>query len=232
MEERFGSLGNAWHAGLTELRTAGLDDKTAQLVSTRKLAIDPDAELQRLVDAGIRAVTWHDDGFPKRLEEIYDVPPVLYLRGEILPDDTRSVAVVGTRKPTAYQMAHDLARSGVTVVSGLAIGIDAIVHKAALEAGGRTIAVMGSGPDVMYPREHARLADEIAEHGLGVRPDAQNFPRRNQIMSGMTLGTVVIEAGESSGALITASHALEQDREVFAVPGNVFSRRTASAPTR
>ncbi len=102
MEERFGSLGNAWHAGLTELRTAGLDDKTAQLVSTRKLAIDSDAELQRLVDAGIRAVTWGDDGFPERLEEIYDVPPVLYLRGEILPDDTWSVAVVGTRKPTAY----------------------------------------------------------------------------------------------------------------------------------
>jgi DNA processing protein len=127
-------------------------------------------------------------------------------------------------------MAHDLARSGVTVVSGLARCIDAIVHKAALEAGGRTIAVMGSGPDVMYPREHTRLADEsaehgavVTEHGLGVRPNAQNFPRRNRIMSGMTLGTVVIEAGESSGALITASHALEQDREVFAVPGNVFS---------
>jgi len=102
MEERFGSLGNAWHARLTELWTAGLDDKTAQLVSTRKLAIDHDAELQRLVDAGIRAVTWHDDGFPERLEEIYDVLPVLYLRGEMLLDDTRSVAVVGTRKPTAY----------------------------------------------------------------------------------------------------------------------------------
>ena len=240
MEERFGSLQNAWRAGLTELRAAGLDDKTAQQVATRKLAIDPDVEFQRLADLGVRAITWHDGDYPRRLNEIFDVPPVLYVRGELLPQDERSVAVVGTRKPTAYgreaayQMAHDLARSGVTVVSGLARGIDAIVHRAALEAGGRTIAVMGSGQDVMYPREHAKLAGEIAqagsvitEHGLGVRPDAQNFPRRNRIMSGMTLGTVVVEAGEASGALITANHALEQDREAFAVPGNVFSPTSA-----
>ena len=239
LEEKFGSLGAAWGAGFTELRAAGLDEKTARLVATRKLAVDPDAEMARLQEAGVRPVNWHDDGFPARLKEIYDVPPVLYLRGEILPEDERSVAVVGTRKPTAYgrqvayQMAYDLARSGVTVVSGLARGVDAIAHKAAIEAGGRTIAVMGSGPDVMYPREHARLADQIAEngavateHGLGVRPDAQNFPRRNRIMSGMTLGIVVVEAGEGSGALITASHAHEQDREVFAVPGNVFSHNS------
>ena len=245
LEERFGSLAAAWRAGMTELAAAGLDEKTARLVATRKLAVDPDAELARLREAGVRPVTWHDDGFPARLKEIYDVPPVLYLRGEILPEDERSVAVVGTRKPTAYgrqvayQMAYDLARSGVTVVSGLARGVDAIAHRAAMEAGGRTIAVMGSGPDVIYPREHARLADEIAgngavatEHGLGVRPDAQNFPRRNRIMSGMTLGIVVIEAGESSGALITANHAEEQDREVFAVPGNVFSHNSLGANAR
>jgi len=126
-------------------------------VATRKLAIDPDVELQRLADLGVRAITWHDGDYPRRLKEIFDVPPVLYVRGELLPQDERSVAVVGTRKPSAYgreaayQMAHDLARSGLTVVSGLARGIDAIVHRAALEAGGRTIAVMGSGQDVMYP---------------------------------------------------------------------------------
>ena len=239
LEERFGSLAAAWGAGMNELVAAGLDEKTASLVSTRKLAVDPDAELASLKAAGVCPVTWHDDGFPHRLKEIYDVPPVLYVRGEILPEDERSVAVVGTRKPTAYgrqaayQMAFDLARTGVTVVSGLARGVDAIAHNAALEAGGRTIAVMGSGPDVIYPREHARLADRIAEngavateHGLGVRPDSQNFPRRNRIMSGMTLGIVVIEAGETSGALITASHAMEQDREVFAVPGSIFSQNS------
>ena len=152
------------------------------------------------------------------------------------------MSVVGTRKPTAYgrevayRLSYDLARVGVTVVSGLARGVDATAHRAALEAGHRTIAVLGSGADVMYPREHTKLAEEIArngavitEHPLGVRPDAQNFPRRNRIMSGMTLGTAVVEAGETSGALITAKHALEQNREVFAIPGNIFSPNSRGA---
>jgi DNA processing protein len=146
------------------------------------------------------------------------------------------VAVVGTRKTSAYgrevayQLSYELARSGVTIVSGLARGVDAVAHRAALEAGHRTIAVLGNGVDVMYPREHANLAAEILTNGalvsefpLGTRPNAQNFPRRNRVMSGMTLGTVVVEADVTSGALITASHALEQNREVFAVPGNIFS---------
>ena len=146
------------------------------------------------------------------------------------------MAVVGTRKPTAYgresayQLSYEMARAGVTIVSGLARGIDAIAHRAALEAGQRTLAVLGSGVDVIYPREHTQLAAEIvqngaliSEHPLGTRPNAQNFPRRNRIMSGMTLGTVIVEAGEGSGALLTANHALEQNREVFAVPGNIFS---------
>ena len=145
------------------------------------------------------------------------------------------MAVVGTRRPTAYgreaarQITEDLAHSGVTIVSGLARGIDAVAHRAAVEGGFRTLAVLGSGVDVIYPPEHRRLAQQVAENGavvsehpLGTRPDAQNFPRRNRIMSGMTLGTVVVEAPESSGALLTANHALEQDREVFAVPGNIF----------
>ena len=236
MEEHFGTLEEAWRSGLAELRSAGLDSRTAHLVATKKLAIDPDAELSRVVESGARAYTWHDDDYPPRLKEIYDLPPVIYVKGELLPEDERAVAIVGTRKPTAYgresayQITHEIARSGVTIVSGLARGIDAVAHRAALEAGQRTIAVLGCGVDVVYPREHGKLVGEILQSGaliseepLGARPDAQNFPRRNRVMSGMTLGTVVVEAAEDSGALITARHALEQDREVFAVPGNIFS---------
>ena len=236
MEQQFGSLKDAWHAGMSDLRAAGLDSRIAQLIVSRRPTIDPDAEIKRVSDSGVHAVTWHHDEYPPRLKEIYDPPPVLYLRGELLPEDERSVAVVGTRRPTAYgreaayRLSSDLARSGVAIVSGLARGIDSIAHRAAMEAGQRTIAVFGSGLDVVYPREHSKLADEIAqngtlmsEHPLGARPSAHNFPRRNRIISGITLGTVVMEAGEHSGALITAGHALEQNREVFAVPGNIFS---------
>ncbi len=236
LESYFGSLRSAWQAGSESLKTAGLDSRSTQSIATRRPTIDVDQEMNRLDALGIRAVTWHDAEYPPRLKEIYDLPPVLYVKGEIAPEDERSLAIVGTRKATAYgrEAAHhfsfDLARSGVTIVSGLARGIDAIAHRAALEAGQRTIAVLGSGVDVIYPREHAILADEIAQHGalvsehpLGTRPDAQNFPRRNRIMSGMTLGTVVIEGSETSGALITARHAIDENREVFAVPGNIFS---------
>lgn len=154
----------------------------------------------------------------------------------MLPEDERSVAVVGTRRATAYgrEAAHtltrDLARSGVTIVSGLARGIDATAHRAALESEGRTIAVFGSGPDIIYPAEHKKLARDIeaagallSEHPLGTKPDARHFPRRNRLISGMTLGTLVVEAGEISGALLTVRQALEQNREVFCVPGSIFS---------
>ncbi len=236
LERGFGSLAHAWKASQQDLAAAGLDAKTAEKMTAARLRVDPDAEMRAIEQAGVQALTWHDDEYPSRLKEIYDLPPVIYVRGQLRPEDDRSVAVVGTRRPSAYgreaaqRMAFDLAGAGVTVVSGLARGIDAVVHKAALEAEGRTIAVVGSGPDVVYPPEHRNLLDEVvrngvlvSEHPLGVRPDARNFPRRNRIMSGMTMGTVVIEAGPSSGALITARHALEQNREVFAVPGNVFS---------
>ena len=239
MEEHFGTLDQAWRAGLTELRAAGLDQRAARNIATRKMAVDPDGELAALEKAGVRAVTWHHDDYPPRLKEVYDRPPLIFVRGDIVPEDERSVAVVGTRSPSpygrevAYQLTHDLAMTGVTVVSGLARGIDGIAHRAALEAGKRTTAVLGSGIDVNYPREHAKLAAEIAENGalvsehpLGTRPHAENFPRRNRILSGMTLGTVVVEAGETSGAQITASHALEQNREVFAVPGSVFAPKS------
>ncbi len=242
MEKHFGSLRNAWEAGVSALKAAGLDSKTAGHIGGKRSEIDPDRELARLVDNEVQAITWHDDAYPRRLKEIYDLPPVLYIKGELKPKDERSVAIVGTRKPTAYgresayQLTYDLASAGVTIVSGLARGIDGTAHRAALEAGQRTVAVLGSGVDVIYPREHTALASEIvgngtliSEHPMGTRPNAQNFPRRNRIMSGMTLGTVVIEAGESSGALLTANHALEQNREVFAVPGNIFSPKSHGA---
>ena len=236
MERHFGSLRNAWSASASELQRAGLDRRAAQAVCTRRLAIDPDAEAARLEKLGVRAVTWHDPDYTARLKEIYDWPPVLYVRGRLVPEDERSITVVGTRKPSPYgreaahRLTYDLASSGVAIVSGLARGIDAIAHRAALDAGQRSIAVLGSGVDVVYPREHSRLAAEIVEHGvmvsehpLGTRPRAQHFPRRNRIMGGISLGTLVVEAGERSGALITADRALEENREVFAVPGSIFA---------
>ena len=240
LEAHFGSLSEAWGASSAQLQEAGLDRRTAANAARSWSRIDPNAEMERVQQAGVTALTWHDDGYPPRLKEIYDKPPVLYVKGEILPEDERSLAVVGTRRPTAYgrevarQVTSDLARNGLTIVSGLAKGVDGIVHRAALEAVARTIAVLGSGLDVMYPREHAELAFQIAENGavvsefpMGTRPDAQNFPRRNRIISGMSLGTLVAEAPEGSGALLTARHALEQDREVFCIPGSILSPNSA-----
>ncbi len=236
MQGHFGALAVAWQASAGQLRQAGLNAQTARHIAESRKKIDPDAEMERVQRAGVRALTWHDDDYPPRLKEIYDKPPVLYVKGDLQPQDERSVAVVGTRRPTAYgreaarQLTTDLASVGVTIVSGLARGIDGVVHRAALESGARTIAALGSGVDVIYPREHGSLAAQIAqngavvsEHPIGARPDAQNFPRRNRIISGMTLGTLVIEAPEGSGALLTARHALEQNREVFAVPGSILS---------
>ena len=242
LEGAFGSLGDAWRAGPETLRRAGLNESTARRIAGAKSAIDPDDEMERVLRAGVRALTWRDEDYPPRLKQIYDKPPVLYVKGDILPGDERSVAVVGTRKPSAYgreaarKLTAEIAAGGVTIVSGLARGVDGVAHGAALDAGARTIAVLGSGVDVIYPREHAALAERIAENGavvsehpVGARPDAQNFPRRNRIISGATLGTLVIEAPEGSGALLTARHALEQNREVFAVPGSILSPSSSGA---
>lgn len=239
LEERFGVLSDAWRANSGDLSSAGIDPSVVKSIVSSRSKIDPDSEIDLLDVHGVRALTWHDNGYPDRLKEIYDRPPVLYIKGDLMPEDERSVAIVGTRGPTAYgrEVAHrltfDLAKAGVVIVSGLARGVDGIAHRAAIEAGQRTIAVMGSGLDVMYPREHGTLASAImengglvSEHPLGTRPSASNFPRRNRIMAGMTLGTLVVEAPESSGALSTASHALNENREVFAVPGNVFSPKS------
>jgi len=234
--QHFHSLGEAWHASGEALKEAGLDHRAAAAVATARAKLDPDTEMEQLERTGVRALTWEDHDYPRRLKEIYDLPPILFVKGTLLPEDERSVAVVGTRRATAYgreavsQLATDLARSGITIVSGLARGIDAIAHRATLEAGGRTIAVLGNGLDITYPPEHAPLAAQIVQHGalvsehpLGIRPEAKNFPRRNRIMSGMTLGTLVIEAPIGSGAVWTVRHALEQNREVFCVPGSIFS---------
>ena len=236
LENHFDSMEAAWSASESELRAAGLDRRTIRSVADGRQKFDPDAEAELLLKSGARAFTWHDDDYPAQLKEIYDLPPLIYVKGNLTPDDERSVAVVGTRNPSHYgrqvaeQLVYDIASAGVTIVSGLARGVDGIAHRIALDAGQRTIAVLGSGVDIIYPREHTSLSERIAENGaliseltLGTRPDARNFPRRNRIMSGMTLGTLVIEAGARSGALITARQALEENREVFAVPGSIFS---------
>ena len=236
IEKRFGSLSDAWSASEAALREAGLDERATRSVLRHRTRINPDEELVLLEKHECTAFTWHDSEYPARLKEIDDAPPVLYVKGELEPKDERSVAVVGTRRVTAYgrevthRLSTDLTKSNVVIVSGLASGVDGLAHRAALEAGGRTIAVLGNGVDIVYPRQHARLADEIAENGavvsehpIGTKPKAEHFPRRNRILSGITLGTLVIEAAESSGALITARHALDQNREVFAVPGSILS---------
>ena len=236
LEAYFGDLASAWTAGLGDLRAAGMEGRVAAEIASARSRIDPDGELERLARAGVQAVTWHDGEYPPRLKEISDPPPVLYYKGEVLPSDERSMAVVGTRSPTTYgreaaaYLSGDLARQGVTIVSGLALGIDGIAHRTALDSVGRTIAVVANGLDMVYPKEHTALFHRIPEQGavvsespLGVRPDPRGFPRRNRLISGMSLGTLVVEAGEASGARWTVYHALEQDREVFCVPGSVFS---------
>ena len=198
--------------------------------------MSPDGEMERLSREGVQTVNWHHPDYPPRLKEIADPPPVLYYKGSILPQDERAVAVVGTRGPTSYgreaaaAITKDLARNEITIVSGLARGIDAIAHRAALDAGGRTIAVLAGGLDKVYPKEHTKLAQQAQEQGavvseypLGVQPHPKSFPRRNRLISGMSLGTLVVEAGEASGAKWTVQHALEQNREVFCVPGSIFS---------
>ncbi len=240
LERGFASMEEAWFASEAGLRAAGLDRRTIRSVADGRKKVHPDAEADKLVRSGVRAFTWHDEDYPARLKEIYDLPPLIYIKGSIVPDDERSIAVVGTRNPSHYgrqvteHLVHGIASAGVTVVSGLARGVDGVAHRTALDAGQRTVAVLGSGLDIIYPHEHTELSARIvqngalvSEHALGTRPDARNFPRRNRIMSGMTLGTLVIEASEKSGALITARQALEENREVFAVPGSIFSNNSA-----
>jgi len=236
LKTHFGNLEDAWKAEPAELIRAGLDDSAVRSVVSWRPRISLDAEMEKLDRYGVQVLTWHDPGYPSRLKEIHDYPPLLYIRGSLLPEDEWCLAVVGTRRATVYgrqvteEIVADLAQSRITTVSGLAKGIDSIAHRAALDAGGRSIAVFAHGLDMVYPSEHTALARRIvqqgaliSEHPLGTRPKPEYFPRRNRILSGMSLGVLVVEAGATSGALITANHALEQNREVLAVPGSILS---------
>jgi DNA processing protein len=236
LESYFGSLERAWKASPGEIKRAGLDSQALKAITQWHDKIDPPAAMARLEEFGIQVLTCNSPEYPSRLKEIYDFPPVLYVRGSMCPEDDWCLAVVGTRRATVYgkqvteEIAADLARSKITIVSGLARGVDTIAHRSALEAGGRTIAVFACGLDIVYPAENERLARDIMENGAllseyppGTRPRAENFPRRNRILSGLSLGVLVTEAGEGSGALLTADYAVEQNREVFAIPGSVLS---------
>ncbi len=233
----FGDLETAWHADAFDLRQAGLDRRSLSNLQALRAEVDLEAELEKLALAGVDALTWEDEAYPPNLRQVYNAPPVLYVRGRLEQRDEWAVAVVGTRRATVYGkeaarlLAAGLTRAGVTVVSGMAHGIDTIAHQAALEAGGRTIAVLGCGVDVIYPARNRHLAADIVQQGalvseypLGTRPEAGNFPPRNRIISGLCLGTVVIESDRGGGALITAAFAAEQGRDVFAVPGSIFAR--------
>ncbi len=234
-----GSLEQAWHADAVALAAAGLDARTSAALLAARERLDLDAELDRAARAGVRLLTIEDAAYPRLLREAPGAPPLLYVRGSLSAADDRAVAVVGTRSPTAYgreatrHLAGALAQGGITIVSGLALGVDAIAHTAALEAGGRTVAVLGCGVDRPYPERNRALAERIVARGalvsdypLGTVPAAANFPPRNRIISGLSRGTLVVEAGARSGALITVEFALEQGREVLAVPGPIFSRQS------
>jgi DNA processing protein len=199
-----------------------------------------DEQLKRLNKLGGRIVTLWDKEYPDLLRKIYDPPAFLFILGKFKEPDARSLALVGTRHPSPYghsvaeNLTHEIARHSITIVSGLARGVDTIVHAAALKCGARTIAVIGSGLDIPYPPENKKLMEHIAKEGavisefpMGTKPDAPNFPRRNRIISGLSLGTIVVESAENGGALITAATALDQNREVFAVPGNITEKRSS-----
>jgi len=236
LRDYFGNLKDAWNAPAGELKHAGLDSRSVNAIAALRARISLDEEMEKLERYKVKVFTCEDPSYPARLKEIYDYPPVLYVRGNLMPKDGPYLAVVGTRKPTVYgrqvteEVVADLVQSNITIVSGLARGIDSIAHRTALDNRGETIAVLASGLDIVYPADNVKLAQAIMEHGaliseypLGVKPKAENFPRRNRIMSGLSLGVLVIEAGERSGALITAHQALEQNRDVFAIPGSVLS---------
>ncbi len=230
-----GSAEAAWCASIQELKAAGLDRRTLENLLKARRELDVAAEYERVLKAGVQVLTLDDDDYPVNLRQIDAPPPVLYVRGTLQPNDTWAIGIVGTRRASPYgrEVAHslsrDLATNGITIVSGLAMGVDTVAHKSALTSEGRTIAVLGSSVDQVYPPENRGLAQAIIENGalvseypLGTRPDSNNFPPRNRIISGLSRAVVIVEAGERSGALITARFAAEQGRDVFAVPGSIL----------
>ncbi|MBI5959661.1 MAG: DNA-protecting protein DprA [Chloroflexi bacterium] len=242
LRQRFGDLATAWKAPQSALAAVGLDQRTLGNLLQVRQSVNLDEMLHHVEQIGAVVVTLDDPDYPLLLRELPDSPPVLYVKGTLADADQWAVAFVGTRRSTTYgremaaRLAASLVQAGITIVSGLARGIDGAAHKAALEAGGRTLAVLGSGIDVIYPPEHRKLAEEIIQNGAlvtefppGTPPDGRNFPVRNRIISGLSLGVVVVEAPQDSGALLTADCAADQGREVFALPGNVTSNSSLGA---
>jgi len=233
----FGSPRAAWLANAKSfIGVEKLNYETAMDLVARRSRLDPDAELDRLQKNGIGYVTREEPGYPDRLKDIFDPPPGLFFRGKLPGQNRPAVALIGSRRPTVYGLAvaenlgRQMALAGVTVVSGMARGIDTAAHRGALQKNGPTVAVLGCGVDVVYPRENKQVMEEIISCGAvvsefppGMNPNAWHFPVRNRIISGMAMAVVVVEAAERSGALITADVALEQGRDVLAVPGNITS---------
>ena len=238
LQEAFGSAAAAWQASDSALQGAGLDRRARQNLLELRVTLDLEAAYQQLQAKQISLLYPAEEYYPPLLREVALPPPLLYCLGDIRPVDGKALAIVGSRRMSQYgrqitrELVTELVQQGVTIVSGLARGIDTVAHRTALAQGGRTIAVLGSGLDRIYPGENRQLARDIVrrgqgailtEYALGTKPDARHFPPRNRIISGLSRGVVVIEAGEKSGALITTTFALEQDREVFAVPGPINS---------
>jgi len=238
--EHFGGAEAVFHASLTELESTGIQAASAQSIATGKSAELAREEIARAAAAGVTVLSGEDRCYPQRLKEIYDPPLVLYVRGnpEVLTEP--GIAMVGTRHPTPYgsgmaeRLACDLAAQGLVIISGMARGVDTASHRGAISAKGKTIAVFGTGVDVIYPKENSRLSEQIlalggaliSEFRMGTFAAPQNFPIRNRILSGMSVGVLVVEAAEYSGTRITARCALEQNRDVFAVPGNVTNKNS------
>ena len=240
LTEHFGSSEAVFRASLTELESTGIQAVSAQSLATGKSMELAREEMARAADGGITVVSVADGAYPPRLKEIYDPPAILYVRGDAELLTKPGIAVVGTRHPTPYgsgmaeRLACDLASQGLVIISGMARGIDTSSHRGAISAKGKTIAVFGTGVDVIYPKENSRLSEQIlalggaliSEFPLGTFAAPQNFPIRNRILSGMSVGVLVVEAAEYSGTRITARLALEQNRDVFAVPGNVTNKNS------
>ncbi len=241
MVNHFGDSESVLAAGEKELTAVeGIDRGLARRIpSGKNFEKEIQIQLSRLNKWEARIVTLWDKDYPENLKKIYDPPVMLFVRGTLSEEDKYSVAIVGTRDPTTYgkhvseKFAAELSEEGIAVISGLARGVDTIAHATAVRSGGKTIAVLGSGVDVIYPSENKRLAEQIlvggaivSEYYMGSKPDAVNFPRRNRIISGMSLGTILIETDINGGAMITAGTALDQNREVFAVPGLIFEKKS------
>jgi len=238
----FGDLETAWHAPISAFQAVKFSNKVIKALDEIRSGDILEKTWKKIQQHDIEVVIWDDVEYPMLLKNIPHPPPVLYIRGDIQPNDEWSIAIVGTRRATNYgkQATIDivgfLARNRITVVSGLARGIDGVAHDESLKSGGRTIAVLGSGVDIIYPPEHRKLAERIIENGAlisdyppGTSVEASNFPPRNRIISGMSRAVVVIEAGRKSGALITAAFAVEQGKDVFAVPGTIYAPQSSGA---